>query len=501
MKTVNKILAILLCALWIGLPLRQPVCFAMSKTDVKGVIDSILTYKCGSVGAADVDALIDGDLTANAGVTADWYIFGLKQYGWPHDYSGFAASLKRFAETNEVESAVTDERVALLFAALGTEPDYITQVTDTAIGQLGVMSYVYGLHLLNNGYRSSVTDARTVVSQLLEMQMEDGGWAVMGTVGDVDVTAMTLASLAPYYATDSAVKQAADRALALLSERQKDDGGYQSFGQESPESAAQVIVALTSYGIDPLTDARFIKNGNTAYDAMLSFRLADGSFEHAAGKGSNHTATVQAFYSCVALYRYLNGQPGLYVLQRGSTVPPTEPPATQKPTEVPPQTTAKRTETTKPMTTAPTQKPTEAPKQTTTKKPETSSAPTTKKAETIAAPTTKKAETAAGSGTTAAVTGNETTSTVVLTTADGSSESAAAASTTLPPDLVVNVIRPERTTAAPETEEPGTTGEEEPQTDPGKQNGSHAAWYVAGVALAGAAAAAVVLMQKKKTDL
>ena len=315
MKIFQKTGLLLLCLILVGSGLPFPAVSAVSAVGPQDVIDGILSYKCGSVGAADVDALIDGDLTANAGVTADWYIFGLRQYGYPHDYSGYSESLKRFAETNTVESAVTDERVALLFAACGTEPDYIGEVADNAIGAMGVMSYVYGLHLLNNGYASHTTDKTAVVSVLLEMQKEDGGWAVMGTVGDVDVTAMTLAALAPYYGTDEAVKAAVDRALTLLSKRQTENGGFKSFGQESLESAAQVIVALTSLGIDPLTAPDFIKNGHTAFDAMLSFRLSDGSFEHAHEKGANHTATVQAFYSSVALWRYQNGLPGLYLLE------------------------------------------------------------------------------------------------------------------------------------------------------------------------------------------
>ena len=478
----------LLCILLFGAALAVPDGFAASKTDVQGVIDGILNYKCASVGAADVDELIDGDLTANAGVTADWYIFGLIQYGWQHDYSGFAKSLKRFAETSEVESAVTDERVALLFAAVGAEPDYIAQVTDNAIGKLGVMSYVYGLHLLNNGYRSSVTDAQTVVAELLDRQMEDGGWAVMGAVGDVDVTAMTLAALAPYYSTDSNVKQAADQALQLLSKRQMDNGGYKSFGQESPESAAQVLVALTSLGIDPLTDARFIKNGKTAYDAMLDFRLPDGSFEHAHGKGGNHTATVQAFYSCVALYRYLNGQPGLYVLEKGSPAPVTEPP-TQKPTEAPKPTTTKKTETTTKKAETTTKPTTTKKAETTTKKAVTTTKTTaTKKAETTKQTTTKKSETTTRSGAVAA------TQSAAVTTTGAEKESTTAVA---PEDTVeaVSVIRPENSPTVVDFEEPGTTAETE--TEPEGQGGSPAVWYVSGGALA-AAVAAVVLIKKKK---
>ena len=490
MKTTNKLFVILLCAFWIGLPLLQPVSFAVSKTDVRQVIDGILTYKCSSVGAADVDALIDGDLTDNAGVTADWYIFGLKQYGWQHDYSGFARSLKRFAETNEVESAVTDERVALLFAALGAEPDYIAQVTDTAIGQLGVMSYVYGLHLLNNGYSSSATDADKVVSELLDRQMADGGWAVMGTVGDVDVTAMTLASLAPYYASSTAVKQAADRALELLSKRQMENGGYKSFGQESPESAAQVLVALTSLGIDPLTDARFVKNGKTAYDAMLAFRLSDGSFEHAQGKGSNHTATVQAFYSCVALYRYLNGQPGLYVLQRGSSAPATEP-QTQKPTEAPRPTTTKA-ETTKPTTT---QNPTESAKTTTTKKAETTNPATTKKDETTKPAAASQPTTTDRSGTAATAQGETGQTTVPAETTDVTESGTTG--TTQSPDVAVSAIRPSRSVTLADLEEPVASDGSEAEASSGGQGRSPVVWYVSGAALV-AVAAAVVLIKKKK---
>ena len=449
----------LLCVLLFGAALAVPDGFAVSGSDVQGVIDGILNYKCVSVGASSVDELIDGDLTANAGVTADWYIFGLIQYGRQHDYSGFAKSLKRFAETNEVESAVTDERVALLFAAIGTEQDYIAQVADNAIGKLGVMSYVYGLHLLNNGYRSSVTDAETVVAELLERQTEDGGWAVMGTVGDVDVTAMTLAALAPYYASNSRVKQAADRALQLLSKRQTDNGGFRSFGQESPESAAQVIVALTSLGIDPLTDGDFIKGGHTAFDAMLSYRLSDGSFEHAHGKGTNHTATVQAFYSSVALYRFLTGQPGLYLLSAAEA--PAEEPATRQaaPTQTAPST------------------------QTTKQAAEPASAQT---------PSVTTAPHGPAAGSTAAATS-------AATTAAGTTASATTAATE--PGEAISVIRPEKRATLPEfglQEKTDASSTDATATDAEKPGG--AGYYIGGGVGCAAviAAVATVLVKKKK---
>jgi acetyltransferase-like isoleucine patch superfamily enzyme len=76
---------------------------------------------------------------------------------------------------------------------------------------------------------------------------------------------MTLQALAPY-AGEPEAGEAVERALEFLSFRQQDDGGYASFGTKNPESAAQVLVALSSLGIDCTEDARFIKNGCTILD-------------------------------------------------------------------------------------------------------------------------------------------------------------------------------------------------------------------------------------------
>ena len=50
------------------------------------------------------------------------------------------------------------------------------------------------------------------------------------------------------------------------------DGGFCSSmdtGTESSESCAQVLTALCSLGIDPQSDSRFIKNGNTVLDNLM----------------------------------------------------------------------------------------------------------------------------------------------------------------------------------------------------------------------------------------
>lgn len=65
------------------------------------------------------------------------------------------------------------------------------------------------------------------------------------------MTGMAIQALAPYYSTNSDVKEAIDKALTAMSNAQNENGGFASWGSVNSESCAQVLVALTSLGIDP----------------------------------------------------------------------------------------------------------------------------------------------------------------------------------------------------------------------------------------------------------
>ncbi|MBE6660318.1 MAG: hypothetical protein E7605_02835 [Ruminococcaceae bacterium] len=74
-----------------------------------------------------------------------------------------------------------------------------------------------------------------------------------------------------------------------------------------------MIVACTTWGINPDTDSRFIKNGNSVVDALLTHYLKESdTFEHIVGAGSNGMATDQSCYALVAYDRLLNEQPALF---------------------------------------------------------------------------------------------------------------------------------------------------------------------------------------------
>ena len=187
------------------------------------------------------------------------------------------------------------------------------------------------------------------LNYILSEEKSDGGWALSGDSADPDITMMAVQALSKYTYLPE-VNDAVESALAVMSSKQNDQGGYSSWGSVNAESIAQVICGLTMLGIDPTTDERFIKNGNTLVDALKSFS-ADcvkdkvtyseyRGYAHAEQNGVmkyDQMATEQAGYAMVALWCQKKGQK-LY--QNGfrdipDTTPTVTPIATPEVTETP----------------------------------------------------------------------------------------------------------------------------------------------------------------------
>ena len=324
----NKVLTGFLCivltlVLSLGCVPMGAQCSEHTAEEVSDLIGGIIDYKLRGCGAGSIEEWLGGEIAEGAGTTSDWYALALSQYGYS-DLSAYERSLSSYLAANNVLSAASREKYALALAAAGSENSYISDILDGSIGEQGMMSWIYGLHVLNNGYTCSRFTADSVVDSILSMQYSDGGWALFGEYGDIDVTAMTVQALAPH--TDrSDVSEAVDKALELLSNKQKSNGGYESFGTPNPESTSQVLVALSALGIDCRYDERFIKDGHDLIDGIAEYRLDDGSFCHTKDGGSNPTATVQAFYSLIAFQRMTEGKSPLLVLDnRRNTEAPHE---------------------------------------------------------------------------------------------------------------------------------------------------------------------------------
>ena len=181
---------------------------------------------------------------------------------------------------------------------------------------LALDSRDYEIPEAEKGAKQTTRDA--LVDYLLEAQLADGGWAYGGETAEADMTAIVLQALAPYVAEDAkttqekAVAKAVERALECLSKIQTPTGGFTSGGSVTPESAAQVIVALTALGIDPQTDARFIKNGVNALDSLCSFYTEGGGFRHTMRGERDELATTQGYYALAAYWRMTQEKTPLY---------------------------------------------------------------------------------------------------------------------------------------------------------------------------------------------
>ena len=154
------------------------------------------------------------------------------------------------------------------------------------------------------------------IDYILSRQLPDGGFAfsTTATLGDPDMTGMVLIALANYMDRPDVAK-AVERALECLSTLQNDDGGYTSYGFETAESCAQVILALLKLGV-PLDDERFVKNGNTIMDKLLEYRTEDGGFSHVIGDAVNGVATEQAMIAIVSYLRINAGMPEIFSAYR-----------------------------------------------------------------------------------------------------------------------------------------------------------------------------------------
>lgn len=223
---------------------------------------------------------------------------------------------------------VTDnERIILALTAIGKDPANvgdknlltalqnkdIMQVTNTS--DTDINGLVFGLLALNSG--NYTQDSYWLVQAILTQQNADGSWsanAVTKPVGDVDMTAMALQALAPYYneGGDTTVNAAVDKALQWLSAK------YKGTGYTSAESCAQVVVALSALQLNANSDSSFVKTVDGAPTSVLGdllrYYLGEGQgFKHAASlKTADQKATEQALYAMAAYERYCRRTKALY---------------------------------------------------------------------------------------------------------------------------------------------------------------------------------------------
>ena len=264
-----------------------------------------------------------------AGVS-DWAALGLARDGVKLDDAYYNAVCAYVAENindkGQLSSRLSTEnsRRILALTAIGRDVtnvaghDLLAGLSDLSyVTRQGLNGAVYALLALDcGGYdvpEGGTATREALINAILDKALPAGGWAYSGTEADPDMTAVAIQALAPYYGSNESVKSAVDKALEVLSAMQTENGGFISSGSENSESSAQVVIALTALGIDPEKDARFVKNGKSALDALCSYAVDGGGFKHIAADAAPDAVATQQGYCALVAYQHLkNGSSRLY---------------------------------------------------------------------------------------------------------------------------------------------------------------------------------------------
>lgn len=334
--------------------------------EILDYIEGIVSWKKASLGINLEDSLFSSVFLESAGDTSgDWYPVGMGRIGYPDEYEKYLAVIRdivqeRYKKKSKLSDSKATEwhRISLAVLSSGGDPtnfgvdengDSINLIADGTYNRgatreldtQGLNGLIWGLMTLDSMRYIVPDDAydtrQSIIEGILKAQLADGGFSLNSPEADADMTAMAIQALSPYYnseeeytykrkSTDEevtkTVREVIDEAVDRLSKLQLDTGDFGSMGTANAESTAQVMVALTSLGIDPLADERFIKNDKNLLQGIMNYLMEDGGFIHSdtydpenptsLPDESNTMASEQILYSLTALYRHKEGYRTLY---------------------------------------------------------------------------------------------------------------------------------------------------------------------------------------------
>ncbi|MBS7527671.1 S-layer homology domain-containing protein [Fusibacter paucivorans] len=312
--------------LLIAMMTSLPIAFAASDSILDTAVNSSAKYMYEKVKKPQIGS-----------IGGEWAIIGLARSGYPLSQAYVADYTDSVQAYLEAHNGILDERkyteyarVILALTAIGIDAREVAGYDLTRpLGDFektvwqGINGPIWALIALDSGNYPMPVNADAerqatrmlYVNEILSRQLDNGGWQLNAKGGsgnaDPDLTGMALQALADYQENDR-VKVATEKALKCLSEGQNQNGGYTSWGEENVEACVQVLVAMCELGID-LEDSRFVKNGHSLLDNILTFKQTDGSFSHThSGGGSSQMASEQGLYGLVAAKRAANGENSLY---------------------------------------------------------------------------------------------------------------------------------------------------------------------------------------------
>lgn len=331
MKKALSLVLILACILTLAIP-----AVATKEPDLQSLVNGSAKYMLSAVKAPE-----PGD------VGGEWAVLGLARSGYtvPDGYfEGYYGKLEAYVKEKQGvlhKRKYTDySRVIITLSALGKDArdvggyNLLTPLGDydKTIWQ-GLNGPIWALIALDsanypmpqNPEAATQATRQMYIDCILDAELDEGGWTLSRRTAadpaDPDITGMALQALAKYQNQEK-VAAAIDRALTCMSEKQDSKGGFSNqWGDSNSESVVQVLVGLCELGIG-WDDERFVKNGNTLLDNLLTFRTSAGGFYHIAdgSDGDNQMSAEQGFYGLIACLRYEKGQNSLYRMGDAITI-------------------------------------------------------------------------------------------------------------------------------------------------------------------------------------
>ena len=143
----------------------------------------------------------------------------------------------------------------------------------------GVNGAIYALLALDSGNYGSEAIRERYIAHILEKELPDGGWCMMGDVPEADVTAMALQALAKYRDRED-VGAAVERGLKVL----------EAAEYTTSEAVSQTVVALSELGMP----------ADEKVELLLTYQTEAGDFCHVMDGDADALSTEQAFYALVS---------------------------------------------------------------------------------------------------------------------------------------------------------------------------------------------------------
>ncbi len=309
-----------------------------AKDDITKTINEGILWAKETAGEYDGGFLSQRHLLPVGNTLSDWIAMVFALNGVDDDYSGYLNDLKFYVmdcyeENGYLERVKATEyhRIILTIYALGGDPTSFGTDKDgkeidllkdgtygfhSDPGNQGLNGWIFSLIALDAKETEVSEDAKYTREDMIEMilssQESDGGFGLAKGSSNSDITAMAIQALAKYYEREE-VKAAVDKALEYLSETMSDDGTFEMFGAKSSETISQLIIALSSLGIDAAEDERFVKGGKNLLQHAMSYLCDDGGFAHDKGEEvSDFMATQQMLLALTSLKMLRNGESGIY---------------------------------------------------------------------------------------------------------------------------------------------------------------------------------------------